>query len=111
LLWLEVRQGLTEGQLPLVNGCLILAENRRLLGGRAGHGRDGLLRQALASAEPERYRLPQSRPAPVLGPYRARADELLTESESVPRKQRYTWCKVYELLWEEGYRGSGSNLR
>lgn len=75
-----------------------------------GHTRR-TVRKALASAEPETYCLRQPRPAPVLGPYRVRVDELLTESETMPRKQRYTWRKVYEILWEEGYRGSGSNLR
>jgi len=75
-----------------------------------GHTRR-TVRKALASAEPEHYRLREPRPAPVLGPYRARVDELLAESEAMPRKQRYTWRKVYEKLWEEGYRGSGSNLR
>jgi transposase len=75
-----------------------------------GHSRK-TVRKALASAEPERYKLEQSRPAPVLGPYKARIDELLTESEKMPRKQRYTWHKIYEAIHADGYRGSGSNLR
>ncbi len=75
-----------------------------------GHSRR-TIRKALASAEPERYKLKQLRPAPVLGPYKARIDELLTENETMPRKQRYTWHKIYDMVWAEGYRGSGSNLR
>ena len=42
------------------------------------------------------YTLQQPRPAPVLGPYKARIDELLAENERLPRKQRYTGHKIYE---------------
>jgi transposase len=75
-----------------------------------GHSRR-TVHKALGSAEAERYRLQQPRPAPVMGPYRARVDELLVENEMLPRKQRYTWRTMYEVLRTEGYRGSGSNLR
>lgn len=75
-----------------------------------GHSRK-TVRKALASAEPERYKLKQARRAPVLGPYKARIDELLAESEKMPHKQRYTWRKIYEAIYADGYRGSGSNLR
>ncbi|MEZ4709079.1 MAG: hypothetical protein R3A44_17865 [Caldilineaceae bacterium] len=51
------------------------------------------------------------RAAPVLGPYKGRIDELLAESEKQPRKQRYTAHKIYQLLQQEGYRGSESSLR
>ena len=37
------------------------------------------VRKALASAEAESYRLSGTRAAPVLGPYKARIDELLAE--------------------------------
>ncbi len=74
------------------------------------HGRT-VVRKALASAEPEKYRLKQPRPAPVLGPYKARIDELLAENEQLPRKQRYHWHTIYKIIQQEGYQGSGSNLR
>ena len=41
------------------------------------------VRKALASAETESYRLSGTRAAPVLGPYKARIDELLA-----PKNQR-----------------------
>ena len=69
------------------------------------------VRDAIASAEPRRYTLQAPKPAPVLGPYRVRIDELLLQSEQMPRKQRYTGHKLYELLKAEGYAGSESNLR
>ena len=51
------------------------------------------VRKAIACAEAPRYRLEVGRPAPVLGPYKARIDELLVENERMPRKQRYTSVK------------------
>jgi transposase len=74
------------------------------------HGRT-VVRKALASAEPEKYQLKRPRPAPVLGPYKVRVDELLAENERLPPKQRYRWHKIYEVIRQEGYQGSGSNLR
>lgn len=69
------------------------------------------VRKAIASAEPERYKMRQPRRAPVLGPYKARIQELLTESETMPPKQRYTSHRIYELIEAEGYSGSESALR
>jgi len=69
------------------------------------------VRKAIASAEPVRYTLKQSREAPVLGPYKARIDQLLAENERLPRKQRYTWRKIYQIIKAEGYTGSESGVR
>ena len=69
------------------------------------------IKKAIASPEGESYTLTQERPAPVLGPYKARIDELLAESERMPRKQRYTGHKIYELIKAEGYTGSESGVR
>jgi transposase len=69
------------------------------------------VRKAIASAEPMRYRLKSGRPARVLGPYKARIDQLLAESEGMPRKQRYTGCKIYQILQGEGYTGGESTVR
>jgi transposase len=69
------------------------------------------VRKAIASAEPMEYTLKAPRPAPVLGPYKARVDELLAENERQPRKQRYTGHKIYEIIKGEGYGGSPSTLR
>ncbi len=69
------------------------------------------VKKAIASAEGEPYTLTQERPAPVLGPYQARIDELMAESERMPRKQRYTGHKIYKLIEAEGYAGSESGVR
>jgi transposase len=47
----------------------------------------------------------------VLGPYKARIDVLLAENEQLPRKQRYTSRKIYEIIKAEGYSGSASSVR
>jgi len=69
------------------------------------------VRRAIASAEPAQYTLQQPREAPVLGPYKARIDQLLAENERLPRKQRYTGKKIYELIHKDGYTGSESGVR
>jgi transposase len=67
--------------------------------------------KAIESAEPARYALTQPRPAPVLGPYKARIDELLEENERLPRKQRYIGHTIYKDIYAKGYRGSESTVR
>lgn len=69
------------------------------------------IREALDEAAPRVYQLSVPKAAPVLGPYKGRIDELLVESEKLPRKQRYTGHKIFQLLQQEGYRGSESGLR
>ena len=74
------------------------------------HGRD-TVKKAIESAEPATYTLKKPRRAPVLGPYRARIDELLAQNERLPRKQRYTGHKIYEDIQSRGYQGSESRVR
>jgi transposase len=69
------------------------------------------VKKAIASPDGEPYTLTRERPAPVLGPYKALIDELLAQSERMPRKQRYTGPKIYELIEAEGYTGSESGVR
>lgn len=75
-----------------------------------GHSRT-TVKKAIGSAEEETYTPRESRDAPVLGPYKDRIDELLAENERLPRKQRYTGYKIYEEIYEAGYRGSESGVR
>ncbi len=53
--------------------------------------------QAIESAEPKAYTLKRPRHALVLGPYKARIDELLVENELLPREQRYTGPRSTDL--------------
>jgi transposase len=68
------------------------------------------IKKALQGAEPGKYALKEPRPAPVLGQYKDRIKALLQESEGLPRKQRYTGHRIYELIWAEGYRGSEASV-
>ncbi|MEO7704944.1 MAG: IS21 family transposase, partial [Thermoflexales bacterium] len=52
------------------------------------------VRQAVDAAQPPGYRLSARRPAPALGPWKARIDALLTESATMPRKQRFTAHRI-----------------
>ena len=65
-----------------------------------------LIRKAIAQAEPDGYKLSKPRPAPVLAPYKPKIEELLDQSDKLPRKQRYTAHKIYLLLKKAGYQGS-----
>ena len=69
----------------------------RQIARETGHSRP-TVRKAIQSAEPTPYTLKVKRSAPVLGPHKARIDELLAESEQMPRKQRYTGHKIYKLI-------------
>ncbi len=64
------------------------------------------IRKAIVNPTPQPYQLSKPRPAPVLGPYKERIQELLEESDKQPRKQRYTARKIYQIIREEGYQGS-----
>jgi transposase len=69
------------------------------------------VKKAIESAEPGTYILRQARPARVLGPYRARIDELLDENEQLPRKQRYIGHTIYKDIQAQGYIGAESTVR
>lgn len=68
------------------------------------------IKKVLEGKLPAKYSLKGSRPAPVLGEYQARIKEMLAESERLPRKQRYTGHRIFELIWAEGYRGSEASI-
>jgi transposase len=83
-----------------IEGLSIRAINRSL-----GYDRE-TIRKAIVSPTPQPYQLSEPRPAPVLGPYRERIKELLDESDKMPRKQRFTAHKIYQMIRDEGYQGS-----
>ena len=75
----------------------------------------GISRQTVAKAlqreqEPE-YTLKQPRESPRLGPYKEKLDTLLKDNGRMPKKQRYTGHKLFELLQAEGYAGSESSVQ
>jgi transposase len=85
-------------------------KSMRRIARELNHSRE-TVKQAIESAEPKTYTLKRPRDAPVLGPYKARINELLAENERLPRKQRYTGHRIYEVIKQEGYTGSESGIR
>jgi transposase len=69
------------------------------------------VKKAIEHAGPVTYTLSEPRPAPKLGPYMERIEEMLAENETLPAKQRYTGRRIYEIIKEEGYTGSASGVR
>jgi len=69
------------------------------------------IRKALESAEHQPYTLSEPKTAPKLGPYKGYVDQLLAKESQLPRKQRYTGQKLFELIQAKGYQGSPSTLR
>src|SRR5216683_4784525 len=69
------------------------------------------IKKAISDASPRTYHLTQPRPAMVFGPFQLRVEELMTQNEQLPRKQRYSSHKIFELLQAEGYTGSESRIR
>lgn len=69
------------------------------------------IRGAITNDPLKPYQLTRSRSAPVFGPYQLRVDALLGHNDRLPRKQRYTAHRIFEVLREEGYQGSESTVR
>ena len=69
------------------------------------------VKKALENTAPQPYKRKEGSNAPQLGRYKVRIEVLLTESEQMPRKQRYTGHKIYEAIRNEGYVGSESGVR
>jgi len=67
--------------------------------------------RAIELAEAETNTLSQPRSAPILGPYKQCIDELLAESQRLPKKQRYTSHKIYEEMVKAGYEGAEPTVR
>ena len=83
----------------------------RQIARRFGHSRRKI-REVLQESEPHPYTLPQDRPAPRLGPYKAVIEQILVEDEQAPRKQRHTAAKLYRRLRDEhGYPGGYDQVR
>lgn len=57
------------------------------------------------------YQLTQPRSGPVFGPFRGHVDDLLKQNADLPRKQRYTSPKIFEIIRAEGYQGCESRIR
>ena len=59
------------------------------------------IRQVLTESEPCPYTRTNDRPAPVLGPFHPVINQLLSDDEAAPPKQRHTAARVYRRLRDE----------
>jgi len=82
----------------------------RQIAAEEGHSREAVSK-VIAEDPPPSYQRTRQRPALVFGPFQARVDELMERNERLPRKQRYTSHKIFELLQAEGYQGCESRVR
>jgi transposase len=78
---------------------------------REYHHSRAAVRRALGTPEPRRYTRTKAKPAPVMDAWKGRIDALLAESETLPRKQRNTAQRIYDLLRGEGYAGCIGGVR
>lgn len=88
----------------------IEGKSMRQIARELGHSRH-TIKKVVDKAEGSSYTLKEPRPAPVLGPYRARIKELWEQNEHQPRKQQMTGHRIYKLVEQEGYRGSEASVQ
>ncbi len=69
------------------------------------------IRRAISNSPPKSYQLQAARPAPLFRPFQARVEELLAHNDALPRKQRYTARRIFEVIQSEGYQGCESRIR
>jgi len=85
-------------------------KSRRQIERELGHDRR-TINKALKAAVPEGYQRKVARKRPVMEAWCARIDALAIEGAKLPRKQRYTAKRIYELIRAEGYGGSETSVR
>jgi transposase len=62
------------------------------------------IKKILAHPSPPEFRCPE-RPKPKIGPYLERIAGILEADKSMPKKQRHTALKIFEVIQGEGYEG------
>jgi transposase len=83
----------------------------RAIAKRLGHSR-ATVRKALLSATPLPYRRTAPAACPKLGEFIGHIEQILSEDQSAPRKQRHTASRIFQRLRDEhGYRGGYDQVR
>jgi transposase len=85
-------------------------KSQREIAREFGYSRN-TVKKAIEQEEAFKYRRQQVVKAPVLGPYKERLKELVEANRELPRKQRYTARKMYDIIREAGYQGAESTVR
>jgi len=71
----------------------------------------GALQRMLTHSSPPGYQRVARVDRPVIGPWLGRLAELLEANRSLPRKQRYTVKRMWEVLGEEGFAGGYTTVK
>ena len=82
----------------------------RAIARQFGHSRRKI-REVLKEPEPRGYTRMGPPPAPKLGSFFARIDEILRADEEAPRKQRHTAAQIHRRIVKEGYSGGYDQVR
>jgi transposase len=69
------------------------------------------LERILAHASPPGYQRVAQVNRPVIGPWLGRLAELLEANRNLPRKQRYTVQRMWEVLCEDGFSGGYTTVK
>jgi len=72
-------------------------KSQREIAREFGYSRN-TIKKASEQEEVFTYRRQQPAKAPVLGPYKERLKELVAANRELPRKQRYTARKMYDII-------------
>jgi transposase len=83
----------------------------RQIARKLGHSR-GTVKRALVQATPLPYTRTSPAACPKLGEFIGLIEQILTEDQSAPRKQRHTAARIFARLRDEhGYRGGYDQVR
>jgi transposase len=69
------------------------------------------IQRMVDSDEPPSYQRQVPIPTRKLGPYKERIETMLKQNATMPRKQRWTSPRIYEVIRAEGYEGAESTVR
>jgi transposase len=102
-----------EGMLHVDNYLQIRLLHRdglsiRQIAKRLGHGRDSVKR-ALVRPTPPAYTRTSPAKCPKLGAFIGHIEQILTEDQSAPRKQRHTSMRIFARLRDEHEAGKRDN--
>jgi hypothetical protein len=68
------------------------------------------MKRILTHSSPPAFRCPE-RPRPKTGPYLERIKGILDADKDLPRKQRHTAKRIFEVIREEGYAGGYTQVK
>lgn len=71
------------------------------------------IRRALSNKPSSLLSAPSSpfRSSPIFGPFQAHVEALIARNDHLPRKQRYTSHRIFEIIQAGGYQGCESRVR